>query len=292
MAHGGSPAWNEHVAQAVAPLAADVPTAVAYGMADPFTLAAALDSLGDEGVHRVALVRMFLSGESFSGQANYYLGLSETPPETFVLMGPVADDPAARTPIQHSMSVATHRDGLLRSNEAREIMVDRAMALSSSPAQESVLIIAHGMGDEEENDRVLAAMRSAADLIRGRGFAEVKVATLREDWAEARAISEVQIRRFVRDETAVGRKVIALPMRLSGFGPYADVLAGLDYRSGEGLLPHEAIADWVHDTAAEVACAAGWGSVLGPCTAVGEDRSTRTPGGVFPMASRWPTPTP
>ena len=51
------------------------------------------------GVDRVAVVRMFLSGESFLDQTRYYLGLDSRPPETFVLMGPAAADPAARSAI-------------------------------------------------------------------------------------------------------------------------------------------------------------------------------------------------
>ena len=89
MAHGGDQEWNSHVAAAVAPLTADFPTSLAYGMADPSTLAAALDSLSDRGVQRVAVVRMFLSGESFADQTKFYLGLSEAP-------GKLRSDGAAR----------------------------------------------------------------------------------------------------------------------------------------------------------------------------------------------------
>ena len=266
MAHGGSPAWNEHVGEAVASLAASVPTSVAYGMADPRTLAAALDSLRDKGVQRVAVVRMFLSGESFAEQTNFYLGLSDTPPETFLLMGPSAADPGARRPIEHSLSVATHPLGLLPSAEARTIAAQRAVALSSNPSAESVLLIAHGMGAEDENDRVIEAMQSAADLIAHEGFAAVEVATLREDWSEPRSAAEANIRQFVADQTDLNRDVIVVPIRLFGFGPYADVLAGLSFRQGEGLLPHDAVAEWVHRTATEVACSAGWGSAIGPCS--------------------------
>ena len=265
MAHGGDQEWNSHVAAAVAPLTADFPTSLAYGMADPSTLAAALDSLSDRGVQRVAVVRMFLSGESFADQTKFYLGLSEAPPESFVLMGPLATDPKARLPINHGMSVATHPEGLLDSAEAREITAERALALSSQPSQESVVLIAHGMGAEGENDRVLDAMRSAAELIRAHGFAEGEVATLREDWRDQRVIAETQIRDFVAKQAASDRTVIAVPMRLSGFGPYAEVLAGLPFLEGKSLLPHAAIATWVQHTASRVACSAGWGPALGPC---------------------------
>lgn len=275
MAHGGSPEWNDDVARAVAPLAAAVPTSVAYGMADPSTMSAALDSLRDRGIQRVAVVRMFLSGESFAEQTHFYLGLSETPPESFVLMGPRAADPAARLPIGHTMRVATHPHGLLNSLEAREIAVERAGALSSQPSQESVLLLAHGMGAEDENDRVLEAMHLAADLIRAQGFAEVEVATLREDWLEQRLVAEAGIRQFVADQAELGRTVIVIPMRLSGFGPYGEVLAGLPFLPGDGLLPHDLISRWLRRTATDVSCSAGWGSALGPCDVLGTNPTSR-----------------
>src|SRR5687768_10427420 len=71
MAHGGTPEWDAAIAEATAPLANQVPTAIAYGMADPATLAHALDSLSSEGVERVAVVRMFISGDSFIQQTEY-----------------------------------------------------------------------------------------------------------------------------------------------------------------------------------------------------------------------------
>jgi sirohydrochlorin ferrochelatase len=265
MAHGGNAEWNRTVAAAVAPLSERVPTALAYGMASPLTLQAALDSLDRSGATKIAVVRMFLSGDSFREQTEYYLGLSDDPPETFVLMGEAAADPLARLPLNHASAVATHDRGLLVSPEAVAIMVERADALSLAPHNESVLIVAHGMGDEIENDRVLQAMRSVATRVDALGFSTVSVATLREDWKGARAQAEDEIRDFVERESGAGRRVIVLPMRLSGFGPYADVLAGLDYVAGSGLLPHELVAVWIENTAVDVTCAAGWGDALGRC---------------------------
>lgn len=264
MAHGGDPAWNEGVAASVAELRDRVPTALAYGMANPHTLRAALDSLHDQGVSRVAVVRMFLSGRSFLDQSRYLLGLSDRPPEAFVLMGRESGDEDPR-PIPHEVEIATHPDGLMTSRQASVIMAERAVELSVDPASESVLMVAHGMGADDENAEVEHAMRVAADVVAGDGYARVEVATLREDWEDEREKAERTIRTFVAEEGRQGRSVIVLPFRLFGFGPYAEVLDGLDYRASRGLLPHPEIATWVEDTAARVACSAGWGAVIGPC---------------------------
>jgi sirohydrochlorin cobaltochelatase len=275
MAHGGTPEWNAMVEGAVERLRASRPTALAYGMANPYTLRAALDSLDDQGVERVAVVRMFLSGRSFEQQTHYFLGLSDRAPEAFVLMGPAASDPDARAPLSHDLEVATHADGLLPSSEAATIVESRALDLSRDPASESVLLIAHGMGDERENDEVLSVMEGMARRIETHGFASVRVETLREDWEGPRAEAEQRIRGFVADQSDEGRRVLVVPVRLAGFGPYAEVLTGLDYVAGAGLLPHDAIASWVERTSERVVCSAGWAS--GPDICPPATTSTVTP---------------
>jgi hypothetical protein len=260
MAHGGSPEWNATVADAVAPLDAEIPTVVAYGMADPVTMASALDSLRSVGVDRVAVVRLFLSGQSFLKRTEYFLGLSDNADASFVAPGP--DAPPA--PIDHGLSIATHQRGLMTSAEARQIAVERALAQSRERRSETVLLLAHGMGDEEENDRVLNAMALIATDLRQEGFAAVEVATLREDWGEKRVVAEAAIREFVAGQTDEGRRVLVVPIRLSGFGPYAKVLAGLDYTPAPGLLPHARVGDWIRQTASTVFCEKGWQSTM-PC---------------------------
>ena len=207
-----------------------------------------------------------VSGFYFSHpDARYYLGMSDTPPEMFVLMGPAAADPESKKQVEHDLTVATHADGILVSSEAAAIMAARARDLSVDPDTESVLLVAHGMGDDSENERVLAAMDAIAEEVRKGDFARVRTATLREDWEGPREIAEAEIREYVEAEAAEGRRVLVLPMRLSGFGPYAEVLDGLAYVPGDGLLPHAEMATWVRRTADLVSCGAGWGSVTGAC---------------------------
>lgn len=278
MAHGGTQEWNDQVADAVAPLAAEFPTRLAYGMADPGTLRAALDSLRADGVSRVAVVRMFLSGRSFLDQTEFLLGLSDTPPGEWILMTHGAThasghtgDPNPPAPLRHGLTVATHGHGMLESPEARRIMRARARELASSPSSESVLFLAHGMGDEAENEEVLGSVRAIAGVVESDGFARAEAATLREDWADERVVAEREIREFVSGETARGRRVLVVPMRLSGFGPYAEVLQGLSYVPGEGLVPHPEVAAWLRSTASRIACAQGWLEGGRACGTVTED---------------------
>lgn len=277
MAHGGGPEWNRTVSEAVAPLAGRMPISLAFGMADPATLTASLDSLKGQGVERVAVVRMFLSGRSFLPETRYLLGLDDAHGERQSRPGHDGDvGPQGHTggmtsmhgplhPIDHGLAVATHDEGLLLSVEAESILAARARELSHSSESESVLLIAHGMGDEAENDAVLAALGRVARKIEAAGFQEVETATLREDWPEKRAEAERRIRTFVEHQTAAGRRVLVVPARLTGFGPYAEVLNGLEYVPGEGLLPHREISTWIEKTAARVSCAQGWEIGAGGC---------------------------
>lgn len=269
MAHGGSESWNGAVDEVAATVGAHFPTALAFGMADPRTLAAGLDSLREAGVERVAVVRMFLSGKSFREQTDWFLGLAPVPPEQFILMdhggGAHASHPPSRDPIPHGMEVATHDAGIMRAPEAVRVMRERAREMARAPGEESVLLVAHGMGDEAENLEVLQAMERAAAAITRDGFAAVEEATLREDWPEARVAAEARIRAFVGEEGSRGRRVLVIPFRLHGFGPYAGVLEGLSYEPGTGLLPHPLLGEWALRTAREVVCGAGWASPTGSC---------------------------
>lgn len=265
MAHGGSTEWNETVAAVVAPLREELPTAIAFGMADPKSLQVGLDSLRSTGVTHVAVVRMFMSGQSFLEQTEFLLGLSEEGLVPDIHGESNSGESTEVTAINHGLIVATHEEGLMDSREARVVLTDRARTHSQRPENESVLLIAHGMGDEGQNDMVVEAMESVSVSIRNFGFESVSGVTLREDWPEKRAAAEERIRGYVGSESDAGRRVIVIPMRLSGFGPYAEVLVGLEYTPTEGLLPHPAISEWIRNTASRVICQAAWDSPLEAC---------------------------
>lgn len=265
MAHGGDLEWNRSVLSSTEGLDDSLPTELVFGMADPLSLEAGLKALQRDGVRRVAVVRLFMSGESFAHQTNYLLGLSATPPLHFVLMGPAQGLGPVPDQIAHSVSIATHSEGMMRSPEAAAIVAERARDASTQPDRESVLIIAHGMAGENENARVLDAMQVAADEVAAAGFANVRIATLREDWAEERHAAEAEIRAYVEDQSRMKRKVLVVPFRLSGFGPYAEVLDGLVYTPTKGFFPHPGVSDWIRRTASRVICSQGWGDVLDNC---------------------------
>ena len=258
MAHGGDAAWNAAVEAEVDELRHLLPVELAFGMANPRTLQAGADALEARGVTRAAVIRLFLSGESFREQTDFYLGMSDTPPAQFVLMGPAAADPASRLQLEHGLQITTHDHGLLETRLAHDVLVERAVALSEDPGQESVILVGHGMGDDRADAAVRANLDPIAASLRDLGFAQVTATTLREDWPEKRAVAEAEIRAFVEGEAAAGRRVLVVPARLSGFGPYAEVLEGLAYAAGDGILPDPALSDWILRTGRELGCREGW----------------------------------
>ena len=299
MAHGGIPEWDRAVVDAVEPLKERVPTALALGMADPITLQAALDSLQSQGVSTVAVVRLFLSGESFLHDTEFYLGLRDDAPAVTMAMmmsqgghgghgtghgaaagghgaahggghggshGPAGShtaDPPRQ--LERTAEILLERRGLAEVPLTAGIIADRARQVSTDPARESVIVIAHGMGDDGEDQRVLDNMVPSLDALRAQGYAAVHAATLREDWPEAREKAEAGIRTWVEGRLAAGDRVIVVPFRLFGFGGYAEVLDGLDHIPADGLLPHPVIADWVAQSAARLFCAHEVAHPLGSC---------------------------
>jgi len=278
MAHGGIPEWDQAVADAVAPLKTKVPTALALGMADPATMQAAIDSLESQGVGTIAVVRLFLSGESFMHDTEYYLGLREDPPAMPMAMmmshgqgghgqhgGHGAHGSDAIRPLSLSAGVLLERRGISDFPFIADIVAERARTVSVDPSRESVIVIAHGMGEEDENQRVLDNMAGSVEALRAIGFRAVRAATLREDWPEVREHAEAEIREWVGTRAAAGDRVIVVPFRLFGFGGYAEVLEGLTYTPADGLLPHPSVTTWIEEAAGSLFCAGGVRNPLAEC---------------------------
>lgn len=254
MAHGGTEEWNTAVQNAVAPVRDQIPTAIAFGMADHHTMKVAVEELEGHNVDCIAVVRLFMSAHSFLHQTEYLLGLRSDPPPFFISHhGPSHGHPPP-SPVESTVEIKISQTALLDAPEMGEILALNATSLSDSSGAESVLIIAHGSGDDAVNDEWMQKLDDLSNTVRETGlFREVAVQSLREDWEDKRVKSEAEIRNFVETHSSDDGRVIVLPFRLYGFGPYASVLEGLSYESnGIGLLPHEKVTSWIERTAQEL----------------------------------------
>lgn len=245
MAHGGSDIWNAAVEKAVRPLRDYQPTEIAFGMANPATMQDALMRLEEKRVACIAVVRLFASAKSFLHQTEFLLGQRSDPPPFFIRHGDYdVKDPS---PLRTESKILVSKSGLLDAAAMGGILAERARELSDESGLESVLILAHGPGRDAENDEWLRKLDRLADSVRAAGaFKSVAVQTLREDWDDKRVVAEKKIRSFVNERTNAGERVLVIPFRLFGFGPYAEVLDDLTYyASGKGLLPSTAVTAWI-----------------------------------------------
>ena len=274
MAHGGGEEWNRNVTASVAELRERIPVAVAFGMANPHTLQTALDELETQGASTIAVVRLFLSGASFLHQTEFLFGFRADPPAR-AMIGHRMVAGSDLSPLKTGARVLLDMAGMAGSEQVNRIVLARGNAASTHPARTGVLLIAHGMGAEEENQRLLDAMEESAHQLGSTGYGEVQIATLREDWAEARARAEPEIRATASRMRQEWDRVVVIPYRVHGFGPYAEVLDGIDYVRTDGLLPHRLVGDWVAIRASAVFCEAGLVPVLEPCPAVLEPAARR-----------------
>jgi len=288
MAHGGSQEWNQAVEQVVAPLRDSYPIEIAYGMAKTSTMRAAVERLEEQGVDQIAVVRMFISGESFLDSTRIILGFEDGAdaghdghgvhasmmPEAHSGMdhsgtdekgmdhsGMAMDEPGSSgghgmmmeppEPLETEASFYLSTNGVATTPLIDPILIERVQSLSIDPSTESILILAHGPGDDAENERWLADMKRRVASIEALGpFIEIRCETLREDWPGRRAEAEARIREFVRTNNEAGNRVLVIPFRVAGFGPYAEVLEGLEYAAdGLGFCPHPNMTTWIDQTA-------------------------------------------
>lgn len=274
LAHGGSEQWNRVVESTVAQAQLAHPTQIVFGMGmhahEVQALQRAVDQLEQRGVTRIVVVPLLVSSASeVMRQFQYLLGLRAEGPwgkmkpvtlHTSLLMtGTLFDDPAV---------VAL-------------VLQERALELSRNAQEETVLLIAHGPNEEEENQQWLNVMASLAQhLQRHGGFRSVIPITMRDD--APKPIQEAatrQMRDLVRQHSRQGR-VLVVPVLLAPGGIEAKIpqrLKGLTYTySGRTLLPHPRLAQWMGQqvervsaslTGATPAPAIAEGSSCAPCAA-------------------------
>ena len=256
MAHGGSSEWNEAVTSVASDIDALMPIEIAFGMADAGSIERAAQRLEDRGVTHAGVVRLFVSGASWLERTEMILGLKEGAPSKEKWAAEKAKSTQMSMPmgfwnIQSPIKFSLSKEGLANSKEMDVVIRDRIASLSKNPHKETVMVIAHGTGDDEENSEWIRLISERTKLAKAElGMDQIKVFSLREDWMGKRAESEFEIRNFLQEAQESDHEVIVIPFRVQGFGPYQKVLADLTYNSnGLGLLPHPAVGDWIKNQA-------------------------------------------
>lgn len=269
LAHGGSAEWNGRVTELAAKVNATCPTEVAFGMATRASIQSAIDKLVARGVSEVIAVPLFVSSwSSVITSTEYLLGLRAEAPAALANYAKMNHAPAA-TP---GAAVAGHEghavatDGTtpvtspvpVRMTPAlndhpivADILASRARAISHDSTKETLIIVAHGPNEEEDNGRWLADMGALATRMKQtETFASLEYLTLRDDAPKpVRDAATARLRDIVQRELAAGRRVLIVPLLISFGGIERGLherLDGLAYTMAEAaLMPDDRLATWV-----------------------------------------------
>lgn len=269
LAHGSDFHWNETMREAVGPLMEDYKIEFAFSMADQATIARAIRKLEQRGARAAVIVRVFGMEESFRKSIERMTGLDIEHASSAPAARPVhtaahpqghgghggghghghqgGQGPAPR--IRTALPVRTV-GGVGANPLFAEALLDRAQVLSRDPSRETIILVAHGSGDDAQNERWQGLLETMAEHMRKAGgdrFRAIWTATWREDWPEKRAPWVEKMRAMVADANRQGGRAIVIPARTTGEGPEKTYLSGLKFELGSGFAPHPKFVQWVED---------------------------------------------
>jgi sirohydrochlorin ferrochelatase len=277
LAHGSDYHWNETMREAIASLTERYKIEFAFSMADPPLIERAVHRLEQRGARAIVVVRVFGLADSFEQNVKRALGLDVE--EAFTSRGPLDEalcspDPRLQTNRTPARVVSTrshddhhgHADGpqpRIRSSallatvgglEAHPFfasaLLDRAKALSKDAARETIVLVAHGSGDDATNERWRRLLESLATQMRtngGASFRAIRAGTWREDWPDKRAPEVAAIRRMVEEASRDAGRALVIPARTSAEGNEREWLKGLEFELGTGFAPHPLFARWAEE---------------------------------------------
>lgn len=255
LAHGADHHWNQGMRDAAAKLAATYPTEFSFSMADPPVIERAVRRLEARGVRRIVVLRVFGLSASFRGTVERLFGIDvERGTVTAVDHGHGhGHGPATAPPRIRTSSLVATVGGVEDSPHFAAALLDRAGALSQDPAHETIVLVAHGDGDDARNAHWRALLDSIARQMRATGgdrFKAIEVGTWREDWPAQREPEVKAIRAVVAAGAANGGRVIVIPARTTGQGSEREFLDGLRFELGAGFAPHPRFDAWLEEQVA------------------------------------------
>lgn len=262
LTHGADWFWNDAIEQALAPLQARHPVAFAFSMADPPTVERAVRELERTNAQAIVVVRAFGMADSFRSEVERMLGLdveSGAPPQAHAGghgMGDMAgmdmghhgaDAGIAAAPRIRSALPMVTVGGVDADPLFARALLANARSVSTDPGKETIILTAHGQGEDAANQRWLDLLESLASQMRAIGgdrFRAIRVATWREDWPEKNKLAVAQVRAMVEEADRDGGRALVVPARINGRGAADRYLAGLDFGWGQGFVQTPHFAQW------------------------------------------------
>lgn len=249
VAHGANREWNRQIKDVAEALRDHYPTEILFLMGEEKEPSAAVyHRLERQGISSIVIVPLFVSSHSdHFEQVRFVAGLRDTCPHAeHVKLDPIRTE----RPI---VLVGAMDDSL----QMAEILLDRARAMSRTPAAEVVLLVAHGPNSDEDAALWTRNLEAVARRVEKEGgFREVATRLIRDDApTEVRSAAVEQVRQFVQ-ERSVKSSVIVVPVLMAqgeiSKRKVPEILRDLECRyTGETLLPHLAVARWAKDAIRE-----------------------------------------
>lgn len=248
MPHGSSQPYNDAVENVIAPLTKRYQIELAYGMGDAAIIQDAVSRLEQRGIKKIVFGRMYGLIETMKPKTDYILGLSDEY---------LHELKEGRTPPRQIRSAAIFSTfgGYEEKADVAQVLHERIMAISQNPSKETVILLAHGTGSDESNERWVSVMNANIEKLRRdphcARLKALKAMTVREDWPKLREKAVKEVREYIEESTKDGR-VLVISNRLYGSGQYSKMLDGLDFEmNGEGFLS-PIITDWLDQSIQQV----------------------------------------
>ena len=270
LAHGGKANWNEEVNKVADNVRKQYPVEVAFGMATKRAIQSAVDRLNAQKVKRIIAVPLFISSNSsVIASTEYLLGLRKDAHPDLAKFAKMdhghggghdghspssAEDPL--TPVRSKAQIIAV-PALNSHPLVADILRERAKTISKTPADEVVVIVAHGPVSDETNRLWLADMKILAERVAAESkFKRIEYLTVRDDAPEPiRSQATEEFRSIVKKATDEKARVLIVPLLLSFGGIEEGVkkrLDGLQYTmTSQALLPDERLTQWVLESVAK-----------------------------------------
>ena len=241
LAHGYSDQGNQQWMEKFGPISKAYPTGYGLGMAmmSADHIQSAIDGLEAAGAETILVLRTETGdANSLNYQWEYifgrrqdasYLTVDRVTTSSDIIWGP--------SPTAHPIM--------------GEIMLDNALALSTDPSNEMVVIMGHGPMTEKENQMDLAIMARHAEAIQaGGGFQDVKYWNVQDDLPKDKRAANVQIiRDWIAEARNEGMEVIVVTNALTQSGIMKRLqndVEGTGARFNDtGLMQSPKFSDWI-----------------------------------------------
>ncbi len=244
--------WEKSVLETVKDVKKETGVAleVAFGMWDTHSFQTAVDKLITHGVKRVHIIPLFVSSHSIVIRAQkYQFGVLPEPPVELKglqkVQLPEGVDLVYGKPLDDSPRLTS-------------ILTRRAQSLSDNPAQETLILVAHGPVEDVDNKEWVKTLQAHSVQIQnsmanqGRRFAKVEVLTLRDDASKAvQQKATKEFRGLVQQAIKENKTPLILPVLIAKGGIEKRLLQRLDgltftYK-GEMIAPDKELARWIID---------------------------------------------